>query len=95
MCHDIPLSPQTPLQIRLYERLRRKPYPLLVFEQETTYPAAALWTGVRAWTRAFRHAGVQPGERLLLTLPPSIAFVQVLVAALWEGVTLAIAPPSA
>lgn len=83
----------TPLQARLYERLKGQPYPLFVFDQEQTFPAAALWTGARAWVRAFRDAGVQPGDRLVLTLPASIAFVQVLVAALWEGVTLAIAAP--
>lgn len=80
--------PLSSLRERLYQRLRGRPYPLFVFAHEATFPAAALWTGARAWTRAFREAGVQPGDRLVLALPPSAAFVQVVIAALWEGITL-------
>ncbi len=92
MYHGKTASQESPLQPQLYTRLRMQPYPLFVFEEASTFPAAALWTGVRSWIREFRRASVQPGERLLLTLPPSIAFVQVLVAALWEGLSLAITP---
>jgi len=35
---------------------------------------------------------LRPGDRLVLALPPSTAFVQVLTAALWEGLTVALAP---
>ena len=75
-------------QPRLYERLRARPYPLFVFG-ERVVPAAAIWAGARLWTAAFREAGLVPGDRLALILPPSAAFVQILVAALWEGLTIA------
>jgi acyl-CoA synthetase (AMP-forming)/AMP-acid ligase II len=56
-------------------------------------PGGSLWTGARLWTQAFREASLRPGDRLILALPPSTAFVQVLVAALWEGLTVALTPP--
>ena len=69
------------------------PEPLFVFDDDAT-PAASIWTGARAYVRAFREAGLEPGDRIVLGLPPSVAFVQALVAALWEGLTLVPAPPS-
>jgi histidine ammonia-lyase/tyrosine ammonia-lyase len=80
-------------QPRLYERLRGNAYPLFVFG-ERIVPAAAIWAGARLWTAAFRDAGLVPGDRLALIVPPSAAFVQILVAALWEGLTIAPFPAS-
>ena len=77
-----------------YERLRDEPLPALIADDAIT-PGASLWTGSRLWTDAFRAAGLQTGDRLVVALPPSTAFVQVLVAALWEGYTVALAPASA
>ena len=76
----------------LYERLRDRGLPAVIEEGAIT-PAGSLWTGARLWTEAFRNASLRAGDRLVLTLPPSTAFVQVLVAALWEGITLALATP--
>ena len=56
-------------------------------------PAASLWAGMRLWCGAFRNAGLRPGDRVVLALPPCPAFVMALLAALWEGVTLAILDP--
>ena len=78
----------------LYSRFHEQPYPLLV-AGDTTVPAATLWAGARLWVQAFRAAGVVRGDRVLLVLLPSAPFVQVLLAALWEGLTLVpVAPVS-
>ena len=77
-----------------YERLRDQPLPALITDGTIT-PGASLWTGSRLWLESFRTADLQPGDRLVIALPPSTAFVQVLVAALWEGYTVALAPPDA
>ncbi len=77
----------------LYDRLRDEALPALICE-DTITPAASLWTGSRLWTQAFRSTNLRAGDRIVLALPPSTAFVQVLVAALWEGFTIALAPPS-
>ena len=77
----------------LYERLRDEGLPVVV-DKGTITPAGSLWTGARLWTHAFREASLQAGDRLVLALPPSTAFVQVLIAALWEGLTVAIATPT-
>ncbi len=78
----------------LYNRLRDEALPALIIN-DTITPAASIWTGSRLWTDAFRTAGLQSGDRLVIALPASTAFVQVLVAALWEGCTVALAPPDA
>ena len=76
----------------LYDRLCDEPLPALIAD-DTITPAASLWTGSRLWVDAFRAHDLQPGDRLVLSLPPSTAFVQVLVAALWEQLTVVFAPP--
>ena len=77
---------------RLYSRFQGQPAPLLVFS-EHAIPAASLWTGARLWIAAFRQAGLRPGDRIAVALPPSAAFLQVLLAGLWEGLTLALLAP--
>lgn len=79
---------------RLYASLARRPLPLVHLDG-VVMPAASLWTGSRVWVRAFRDAGLRQGQRLVLALPPSPGFVQALVAAWWEGLTVAPAPPEA
>ena len=78
----------------LYTRLRDEALPALIAD-DTITPGASLWTGSRLWTDAFRAAGLETGDRLVIALPPGTAFVQVLVAALWEGYTVALVPPDA
>lgn len=76
----------------LHDRLCDEPLPALIADGTIT-PAASLWTGSRLWVDAFRAQDLQPGDRLVIGLPPSTAFVQVLVAALWEQLTVVLAPP--
>lgn len=76
----------------LYERLRDRALPALISEGTIT-PAASLWTGSRLWLESFREADLQPGDRLLISLSPSAAFVQVIAAALWHGLSIALLPP--
>ncbi|GAB4462296.1 MAG: class I adenylate-forming enzyme family protein [Armatimonadaceae bacterium] len=79
---------------RLRERLHQQPYPLFGFEIGAV-PAGTIWAGARLWTYAFRGASLTPGDRLLLAIEPCPAFIQILVAAIWEGLTIAILPPPA
>lgn len=77
-----------------YEGLRDRALPALIAD-DTITPAASLWTGSRLWTEAFRASDLQPGDRVVLALPYSAPFVQVLVAAMWEGYTVVPCPPDA
>lgn len=76
----------------LYSQLRDEALPALI-SNDTITPAASLWTGSRLWVQTFRDSTLEPGDRVVIALPPSTAFVQVLVAALWEGYTVALVPP--
>ena len=78
----------------LFERFRDRPLPLLVSEYGTI-PAASMWTGSRIWIGAFREIGLQPGDRVVVALPPSPAFLQVLIAGIWQELSLAFVPETA
>lgn len=78
----------------LYDRLRDEALPALIVDEAIT-PAASLWMGSRLWVESFRSTSLTTGDRVVVSLPPSAAFVQVLLAALWEGLSIAVAPPSA
>jgi acyl-CoA synthetase (AMP-forming)/AMP-acid ligase II len=75
-----------------YEFLRDRALPAIIADGAIT-PAASLWTGARLWTEAFRSAGLKAGDRLVVALDPSPVFVQVLVAGLWESLSVALLPP--
>lgn len=75
----------------LYERFSGQPLPLLHAGGET-WTAASLWAGSRRWVAHFRALGLAPGDRLLLALPAGPGFVQVLLAALWESLTIVPVP---
>ncbi|MGI4788639.1 MAG: class I adenylate-forming enzyme family protein [Janthinobacterium lividum] len=87
------MGTESPWRTRLYRRLRGQSLPLLVSE-DTITPAGSLWAGMRLWTAAFREAGLRPGDRVVLALPPSSGFVCALLAGLWEGLTLALMDPT-
>jgi len=70
----------------LYQRLRGSPEPLFVFPDHII-PAASVWTGTRLWLDKLRDAGAVPGSRLVVSLPPSTAWIDLFLAALWEGYT--------
>ena len=78
----------------LFERFRDRPLPLLVSDYGTI-PAASMWTGSRIWLGAFREIGLVAGDRLVLALPPSPAFLQVLIAGIWHELTLVFVPDTA
>lgn len=72
---------------RVRDRMRGKPAPLFVFE-DATIPAASVWTGSRLWVEHFRAIGLNAGDRVVLALPPSPAWLMVFVACLWEDLTV-------
>ncbi len=78
----------------LYSRLRDRAVPAVIHNDAIT-PAASLWTGSRLWLQAFRNANLQPGHRLVLALPESAEFIQVLIAALWHNLTVIPVRPDA
>jgi hypothetical protein len=84
------------LRAVLRAALADRPEPLFSFgdgEVASVIPAASVWTGSRRWVAAWRDAGLRPGDRIALDVPPSIAFLHVLVAGLFEGITLVVCPP--
>ena len=82
---------ENPWHSLLHDRLRGNAHPMFVMP-DTLWSAASLWAGSRAWTRALRDAGVLSGDRVVCALPAGPAFVQVLVACLWEGITFVPVP---
>ncbi len=77
---------------RLHARLVGQPTPLLVLPDHI-WTAASLWAGSRQWVRALREAGLERGDRVVCALPAGAAFVQLLIASLWDGYTLAPVAP--
>ena len=70
----------------LHTRFRGQPTPLLVMP-DALWTAASLWAGTRAWTTAFRSMELAAGDVVSCALPAGPAFVQVLLACLWENLT--------
>lgn len=77
----------------IYNRFRGLPAPLLCFP-DGIIPAASVWTGTRVWLEELRQCGLQAGDRIACALPPGPAFVMLFLAALWEGYTLVLVPPT-
>lgn len=77
----------------LYNRLSEKPHPLFVFKN-SIIPAATIWVGVRAWVKVFRELQLEAGDRIILSYEESPAFVHVVFASIWEGLTLIILKPA-
>ena len=78
---------------RIRDRMRGRATPLFIFEH-AAIPAASVWTGSRLWVEHFRSAGLQAGDRVLLALEPSPAWLMIFVACLWEDLTIVPVPPS-
>ncbi len=78
----------------LHRALYRAALPVFDFG-DRVMPAASLWVASREWVATFRQAGLAPGTRVAVGLPPSPAFLAVLVAAAWEGLSLAPIDPRA
>jgi tyrosine ammonia-lyase len=79
-------------QEMIFSRFKQEGYPLFIFDNQIM-PAASLWTGSRLWCDAFRAHQIGQGTRVVLALPPSIEFIQVMLAGLWEGVSFVLCPP--
>ncbi len=71
----------------LLENLKDKPEPLFIFDEVIT-PAASIWVGVREWVNFFRINQISKGDRVILSLDESNAFIHILMACLWEGITI-------
>lgn len=81
-----------PWHAPLHDALFVQPYPVFMFADKAM-PGASLWGGTRLWTKAFREAGLSCGQRVVLALEASPAFVMVLASALWEGLSLFVVSP--
>lgn len=77
---------------QLYNLLSNKAHPLFIFN-DTIIPSATIWVGVRSWSKYFRELGLESGDRIILSLPESPAFVHILFASIWEKLTLIILKP--
>jgi long-subunit acyl-CoA synthetase (AMP-forming) len=73
----------------LHAALRLRAEPVLVFP-DATIPGASVWTAARLWVNLLRERGVTAGDRVVLAWPASPGFVAFLVAAVWEGLTVAV-----
>lgn len=85
-------SSENPWRDALHARFRGQPTPLLVMP-DALWTAASLWAGTRSWTKAFRSMELVAGDTVTCALPAGPAFVQVLLACLWEGLTFATHDP--
>lgn len=77
---------------RLHGCLASHATPVVVFP-ESVRSAASLWSGTRAWTHQLRAAGIGAGDTVWSVLPVGEALLQVLLACLWEGVSLMLLQP--
>ncbi len=78
----------------LFSLLPYKPHPLLVVG-DSIFSAAALWSYTKLWKDFFRELGLGKGHTLLLTLEPSIEWVIVVLASLWENMTVVLSKSKA
>jgi hypothetical protein len=82
-----------PWHAPLHDSMFVQPYPVFMFADKAM-PGASLWGGTRLWTKAFREAGLTRGQRVVMALEASPAFVMVVASALWEGLSLFVVPTS-
>ncbi len=91
---DLVSGPATssPWRRRLHASLCLKADPLFVFP-DRIIPGESIWRGSQMWAEWLANAGLVPGDRIIIGLEPSPAFLMVLVAALSEGYTVAMVAP--
>lgn len=85
-------TPASPWRAPLIGALRGRAEPLVVLPT-ATIPAASIWVSTRLWTSALRAMPLAPGDRIVIAARPSVGTLALLIAALWEGLTIAMAPP--
>lgn len=78
----------------LYRVLANNATPVVLFP-DGVRSAASLWAGTREWTRAFRSAGMQRGQVVACALPIGETLLQLLVACLWDDLSLLLLDPEA
>ena len=81
-----------PWRRRLHASLCLKADPLFVFP-DRIIPGESIWRGSQMWSEWLASAGLMPGDRIIIGLEPSPAFLMVLVAALSDGYTVAMVAP--
>jgi acyl-CoA synthetase (AMP-forming)/AMP-acid ligase II len=85
----------TRLAAHLHAALGHGCGPTFSFLDGRAATAGQVWSGAQRWAGAFRAAGLERGDRVVVDLPPSVAFVEVLVGALCEGVAAVVCPAGA
>lgn len=78
---------------RLHRCLASNATPVVLFP-ESVRSAASLWSGTRAWTHQLRAAGIGAGDTVWSALPVGEALLQLLLACLWDGVSLELLSPT-
>jgi hypothetical protein len=79
-----------PWRTLLHEALHDQAEPVFTTD-DTNIPPASIWTGSRLWAAAFRERGIVSGDTIALALTPGPVYAQVLTAALFENLTIALA----
>lgn len=71
----------------LYDLLPQKPLPLLSTPSQNL-SAAAQWSYLKIWKDLLRNAGAKKGQAIVISMPPSPAWVILVLAAFWENLTV-------
>jgi hypothetical protein len=82
-----------PWRTLLHEALHDQAEPVFTTD-ETNIPPASIWTGSRLWATAFRERGIVSGDTIAVALAPGPVYAQVLTAALFENLTIALVTSS-
>jgi hypothetical protein len=77
---------------RLHRCLASNATPVVLFP-DAVRSAASLWAGIRTWTHHLRSAGVLPGDVVVCALPSGDGLLQLLLACLWDGISVEIHSP--
>lgn len=81
------------LKSRINEHLKSKSSAIFSFDHGTL-SAASIWQASRAWVKHLNKLGLHAGDRIVLSLDESAAFIAVILACISEKYTLCILPPS-
>jgi hypothetical protein len=60
---------------------------------EHVVPAPSMWAAQRAWVTAWRDSGLVPGDRVVVASADTVTTIEVLLAALWEGIGAVVCAP--
>jgi len=78
---------------RLHRCLASNATPVVQFP-DAIRSAASLWAGMRTWIHSLRSAGVVTGDVVVCALPSGDGLLQLLLACLWEGLSVEIHSPA-